>query len=304
MPAKPAYSYLSNENVEKPIKDRIAILYEHPYKIADKDYLETLSDYEVADLKAFEQPAQRAQRWYRNNGMDADIYPIYGEQDSTVIKNAVKGANKVALLGHAGSIMGGIPASRLVKYMNETPAEDCIMGSCNSGGYASNDLNKRFNLFGKDRNPWYGVVPKAKTEAELWYGVQGDGALDKAKVAGIGDGYQYNQTYQPKDVKLAEDEYRKILDARYNYLNGTPPELVSHDIVSYLDSLLIKTQRMKEDQYLHPGKLDSREYQPYSPHISGSTTSTSMNIRNIGPGQGPTQRRKEEFTYLPFDRSR
>jgi hypothetical protein len=111
MPAKPAYSYLSNENVEKPIKDRIAILYEYPYKVIDKDYLETLSDDEVAGLRAFEQPAQRAQRWYRNNEMDADIYPIYGEQDSTVIKNAVKGANKVALLGHAGSIMGGIPGS-------------------------------------------------------------------------------------------------------------------------------------------------------------------------------------------------
>jgi hypothetical protein len=188
--------------------------------------------------------------------------------------------------------------------MNETPAEDCIMGSCSSGGDASNDLNRRFNLFGKDGNPWYEVVPKAKTEAELWYGIQNEGPDFKPKVVGIDDVYQYNQTYQPKNVKLAEDEYLKILNIRDNYLNGTSPELISNDIVSYLDSLLNKIQRIKEKQYLHPGKLDSREYQPYSPYIPDSTTSTSMNIRNIGPSQGPTQRRKEEFTYLPFDRSR
>lgn len=99
--------------------------------------------------------------FYNNKGIDSEVTPVYGQQDTTLVNKAnISPKDDVALFGHSGRKLGGIPTKWWNKKFAKTNPDKCLLGTC-TGDKRKDEFKDVKNLYRTNKNSWYGVNPKA-----------------------------------------------------------------------------------------------------------------------------------------------
>lgn len=111
--------------------------------------------------------------FYARQGIDAQVIPMYGLQDTSLVNNlGITPEDDVALFGHTGTKMAGIPNDWWAGKLKELKAKNCALGTCNG------DKRAKFhdvpNLMRTGKDKWYGVNPYGKTLTEAMFSIDPD----------------------------------------------------------------------------------------------------------------------------------
>jgi hypothetical protein len=142
--------------------------------------------------------------WYKKKGIESDVIPIYGMQDTTKVNQALQAGNiaDIGILGHAGCQLGGISLEWWNKRLVGTDYNRCILGSCHGGDYIGLLPDVKNIYHTTSRQPWHGVNPSADTFENALFSTREYEVINPVR----GRDYDvYRPTYQHGGTASAQD---------------------------------------------------------------------------------------------------
>lgn len=124
----------------------------------------------VDRVDTFMKEGENVKDMYKNDpNTKVEVVPYYGEEE---FKNKVRpridslGENeKVAIFGHSGSKLGGVPNEKIANSIEKSSVKNCYIGSCNFEGYI--DAYEGIeNVYYRPGKPWLGFNPSADSFLE------------------------------------------------------------------------------------------------------------------------------------------
>lgn len=181
-----------------------------------------------------------------NKDISVDVIPIYkGQTDEKVIKGKLKNTSstdKVVFLGHHGEKLGGYTHKELTDIINQSPASECHMGSCDFENYVNNfqDLRGK-TLYYRPDSKYLGIDPTASNFMDAMYGRMYDNGIPTKTKAVEGTNYKVQKFKrggvvkaggEPKPIRKSElekDLLMRLLTLKNSNLNwvdrGLNPQL-------------------------------------------------------------------------------
>lgn len=194
----------STNNQLKELTNKLASLY-------SKFELSSLNPKKVSDTFPSE---GRNLKTFFGDKANVDVLPIYkGQTDEKAIvaklKN-MKPTDKVIFLGHRGERLGGYTHQELTDIINQSPASECHMGSCDFENYVDNFKGlKDKTLYYRPNSKYLGIDPTADNFMDAMYGrISVNGVPNRTKAV---EGVNYKtKKFKRGGVVVANSELESL----------------------------------------------------------------------------------------------
>ena len=152
--------------------EELANLYNEENRVFDEFYTDKANVKVASRGNIFEREGNLISRMYENDStVDVEVIPFYDEAELAENKLSELSENdKVVILGHAGSKLGGIPNAQWADMLSKSKAKECYLGSCEFSGFIQDYEDfKGGNVYYRPKGHWAGVNVNAKTLVEALY---------------------------------------------------------------------------------------------------------------------------------------
>ena len=145
-------------------------------RIARDNFMErNINQLEPTRDSTFIKEAEDLADFYKRTSPETqvDIIPFYGDEDRQRIKEEFTSLGEEdlpVLMGHSGSIMGGIPNKDIADMYKGCNARDLLIGSCNFNQFSEPFRETGKNVIMRPGTAWRGVNPYGETLMDAMYG--------------------------------------------------------------------------------------------------------------------------------------
>ena len=119
----------------------------------------------------FLREADRMKSWYEKNNIPYDIHALYGNGDTTKLKEILgqEDIGDLVVMGHSGSKIAGIELENWNRFLGDSNYEHCVFGSCFGDKLVDSGLGDVKNLSHTTNSAWVGVNPRAETKEGFYF---------------------------------------------------------------------------------------------------------------------------------------
>jgi hypothetical protein len=156
---------------------KATIFAEAPYEPID--FFDEINDQTPRD-STFITEGNKLKEWYRKHGIEADVLPVYGDRDTTLVNQALsQHPTSTSLLGHMSTEkMAGLPLDFWNDKLSKSGAEDCYLGTC-EGSKVAPYLSDVKNLYHSGQTKWGGINPYGKDINNAFFSIDQFGNVVK-----------------------------------------------------------------------------------------------------------------------------
>ena len=119
----------------------------------------------------FLREADRMKSWYEKNNIPYDIHALYGNEDTTKLKEILgqEDIGDLVVMGHSGHKIAGIELENWNRFLGDSNYEHCVFGSCYGDKLVDSGLGDVKNLSHTTDAAWVGVNPRAETKEDFYF---------------------------------------------------------------------------------------------------------------------------------------